>query len=107
MGGTLELRRKVLEVIEGIMSEDRLSTLVSIKCKQQTIRAVRFNIDGTYCLTCGADKKIKLWNPHRELLLKTYVEWCDSMRVVVPPISKTNHVAMRTKVTINKPCDLG
>jgi mitogen-activated protein kinase organizer 1 len=49
-----------------------LSTIVTIKCKQQVVRAVRFNIDGTYCLTCGADKKIKLWNPHRQLLLKTY-----------------------------------
>ncbi|XP_059047583.1 WD repeat domain-containing protein 83 [Achroia grisella] len=53
-----------------VMTE--LTTLTTLKCKQQAIRAVRFNIDGTYCLTCGADKKIKLWNPHRELLLKTY-----------------------------------
>ncbi|CAH0404043.1 unnamed protein product [Chilo suppressalis] len=48
------------------------SAIVTLKCKQQVVRAVRFNVDGTYCLTCGADKKIKLWNPHRELLLKTY-----------------------------------
>ncbi|KAG6459861.1 hypothetical protein O3G_MSEX011652 [Manduca sexta] len=52
------------------MSE--ISVLSTIKCNQQTIRSVRFNVDGTYCLTCGSDKKIKLWNPHRELLLKTY-----------------------------------
>lgn len=49
-----------------------LTTLATIKCKQQVVRAVRFNVDGAYCLTCGADKKIKLWNPHRQLLLKTY-----------------------------------
>lgn len=49
-----------------------LITLATIQCKQQVVRAVRFNVDGTYCLTCGADKKIKLWNPHRQLLLKTY-----------------------------------
>ncbi|XP_013163332.1 PREDICTED: WD repeat domain-containing protein 83 [Papilio xuthus] len=55
-----------------MMTELELSNLVTIKCKQQVIRAVRFNIDGSYCLTCGADKKIKLWNPHRQLLLKTY-----------------------------------
>ncbi|CAK1592383.1 unnamed protein product [Parnassius mnemosyne] len=54
------------------MSEPELSTLVTIKCKQQNIRAVRFNVDGSYCLTCGADKKIKLWNPHKQLHLKTY-----------------------------------
>ncbi|XP_060808284.1 WD repeat domain-containing protein 83 [Amyelois transitella] len=52
------------------MSE--LTSIATLKCKQQVVRAVRFNIDGTYCLTCGADKKIKLWNPHRQLLLKTY-----------------------------------
>ena len=34
--------------------------------------------DGNYCITCGADKTIKLWNPHKledsdsALLLKTY-----------------------------------
>ncbi|XP_026748031.1 WD repeat domain-containing protein 83 isoform X2 [Trichoplusia ni] len=49
-----------------------LTTLATFQCKQQVIRAVRFNVDGTYCLTCGADKKIKLWNPQRQLLLKTY-----------------------------------
>lgn len=49
-----------------------LSTLATLKCKQQVVRAVRFNVDGSYCLTCGADKKIKLWNPRRQLLLKTY-----------------------------------
>lgn len=29
-------------------------------------------VDGEYCLTCGSDKKIKLWNPYKELCLKTY-----------------------------------
>ena len=28
--------------------------------------------DSRYCLTCGSDKSVKLWNPHRELCLKTY-----------------------------------
>lgn len=50
----------------------QLHALSTIHCKQQVVRAVRFNIDGSYCLTCGADKKIKLWNPHKNLLLKTY-----------------------------------
>ncbi|XP_050360292.1 WD repeat domain-containing protein 83 [Nymphalis io] len=55
------------------MSEQsELSKIVTITCKQQVVRAVRFNVDGSYCLTCGADKKIKLWNPHSQLLLKTY-----------------------------------
>ncbi|XP_045489091.1 WD repeat domain-containing protein 83 [Pieris rapae] len=50
----------------------QMEVLSTIHCKQQVVRAVRFNIDGSYCLTCGADKKIKLWNPHNDLLLKTY-----------------------------------
>ena len=29
-------------------------------------------VDGSYCLTCGSDKSIKLWNPHRQILLKSY-----------------------------------
>ncbi|XP_066137815.1 WD repeat domain-containing protein 83 [Euwallacea fornicatus] len=44
----------------------------TIDCNQGGIRAVRFNVDGYYCMTCGSDKKIKLWNPYRKLLLKTY-----------------------------------
>lgn len=32
-----------------------------------------FNVvDGEYCLTCGSDKSVKLWNPYRGALLKTY-----------------------------------
>lgn len=29
-------------------------------------------VDGSYLLTCGSDKKLKLWNPLTGLLLKTY-----------------------------------
>ena len=31
-----------------------------------------FSADGNYCLTCGSDKSIKLWNPLRKLLIKKY-----------------------------------
>nr|XP_033781363.1 WD repeat domain-containing protein 83 [Geotrypetes seraphini] len=44
----------------------------SVECKQGAVRAVRFNVDGNYCLTCGSDKSLKLWNPHKGTLLKTY-----------------------------------
>lgn len=57
---------------EGPIEKPELSTIETLSCKQQVVRAVRFNIDGAYCLTCGADKKIKLWNPYSKLLLKTY-----------------------------------
>ncbi|CAI8047078.1 WD repeat domain-containing protein 83 [Geodia barretti] len=36
------------------------------------VRAVRFNRIGRYCLTSGSDKTVRLWNPHRGLLIKTY-----------------------------------
>lgn len=49
-----------------------LQCLNTIDCNQGAVRAVRFNVDGSYCLTCGSDKKIKLWNPYKKLLLKTY-----------------------------------
>lgn len=39
---------------------------------QGPVRNVRFNADGNYCMTCGSDKLVKLWNPHRGKLLKTY-----------------------------------
>ncbi|XP_013396649.1 WD repeat domain-containing protein 83 [Lingula anatina] len=44
----------------------------TIDCKQGAVRAVRFNVDGNYCLTCGSDKSIKLWNPHKKALIKVY-----------------------------------
>lgn len=56
------------------MSSDKLPTklISTVECKQGAVRAVRFNIDGNYCLSCGSDKSVKLWNPHRGLLLKAY-----------------------------------
>ncbi|XP_077460734.1 WD repeat domain-containing protein 83 [Stigmatopora argus] len=46
--------------------------LRTIDCKQGPVRAVRFNADGQYLLTCGADKSLKLWSGSRGTLLKTY-----------------------------------
>ncbi|EPB79038.1 WD domain, G-beta repeat protein [Ancylostoma ceylanicum] len=43
-----------------------------IDCRQDAVRAVRYNVDGNYCLTCGSDKTVKLWNPIKGSLLKTY-----------------------------------
>ena len=37
------------------------------------ILAVRFNKDGNYCLTCGQDRLIKLWNPNKQLVVKSYI----------------------------------
>lgn len=43
-----------------------------IDCQQGAVRAVRFNKDGNYCITCGNDKTVKLWNPYKQLKLQTY-----------------------------------
>ncbi|XP_031116084.1 WD repeat domain-containing protein 83 [Ipomoea triloba] len=36
------------------------------------VLAVRFNSNGEYCLSCGRDRTIRLWNPHRGIQIKTY-----------------------------------
>ncbi|TYZ58564.1 hypothetical protein PybrP1_007282 [[Pythium] brassicae (nom. inval.)] len=44
------------------------------------VNAVRFNAKGSYVMTCGQDRSVRLWNPHRDglvapgeaLLVKTY-----------------------------------
>ena len=36
------------------------------------MRAVRFSVDGNYCMTAGQDKNVKLWNPNKGRSLKTY-----------------------------------
>ncbi|KAK9798539.1 hypothetical protein WJX73_000934 [Symbiochloris irregularis] len=36
------------------------------------VYAVRFNTTGTYCLTGGKDRTIRLWNPHKGVHIKTY-----------------------------------
>nr|XP_042913128.1 WD repeat domain-containing protein 83-like [Parasteatoda tepidariorum] len=42
-------------------------------CKQGAVRTIRFNFDGNYCITGGSDESIKLWNPFKSSLLKTYM----------------------------------
>ncbi|XP_060065210.1 WD repeat domain-containing protein 83-like [Ylistrum balloti] len=55
------------------MGEELPEKLISaVNCKQGAVRAVRFNVGGDYCLTCGSDKSVRLWNPHRGIALKTY-----------------------------------
>lgn len=59
--------------------EFNLECLKTIDTKHGAVRAVRFNVDGSYCLTCGADRKLKLWNPHKALPLKTYSGHADEV----------------------------
>ncbi|KAI6180804.1 WD-REPEATS-REGION domain-containing protein [Aphelenchoides besseyi] len=46
--------------------------LNSFDCNQGAVRAVRFNVDGNYCITSGSDKTVALWNPLRQIHLKSY-----------------------------------
>uniref|UniRef100_A0A915EJN0 WD repeat domain-containing protein 83 n=1 Tax=Ditylenchus dipsaci TaxID=166011 RepID=A0A915EJN0_9BILA len=46
--------------------------LRSFNCEQSAVRSVRFNVDGNYCITGGSDKSVKLWNPFRPVMLKSY-----------------------------------
>ena len=34
--------------------------------------SVKFNANGEYCLSCGEDKKVYLWNPHKGILVNKY-----------------------------------
>ncbi|XP_044020247.1 WD repeat domain-containing protein 83 [Aphidius gifuensis] len=70
-----------------------------IECNQGGVRAVRFSVDGSYCVTCGSNRTIKLWNPHRHALLKTYFGHgdevldactaCDSSQIVSCGVDKS------------------
>ena len=44
----------------------------SFNCDQGAIRKVHFNKDGGYCITAGANKTLKLWNPRKGLLLQQF-----------------------------------
>lgn len=46
------------------------------------VLAVRFNADGNYCLSCGRDRTLRLWNPHRAIPIKTYKAHARDVRDV-------------------------
>lgn len=52
--------------------EVKTEPIIRIDCKQGLIRAVRFNADGQYAMTCGSDRTIKLWRPNKLMQLKCY-----------------------------------
>jgi len=40
--------------------------------KQRSVLAVRWNADGHYCLSCGKDSTVKLWNPTKGMLVAVF-----------------------------------
>lgn len=44
----------------------------SLKGHEGPVLCCRFNTNGGYCLTGGQDRCIKLWNPHKGTLVKSY-----------------------------------
>ena len=45
----------------------------SIDCLQGAVRAVRYNVDGDYILTCGSNKTVKLWNAKTRVSILHYI----------------------------------
>lgn len=43
-----------------------------LKGHEGAVLAVRFNKDGKYCLSCGKDRSLRLWNPIKGIHIKTY-----------------------------------
>ncbi|XP_033228363.1 WD repeat domain-containing protein 83 [Belonocnema kinseyi] len=70
-----------------------------IDCQQGAVRSVRFSVDGAYCVTCGSNRRIKLWNPYKGTHLKTYSGHgdevmdaqasCDSSQIVSCGLDKS------------------
>uniref|UniRef100_A0A2C9UY57 Uncharacterized protein n=1 Tax=Manihot esculenta TaxID=3983 RepID=A0A2C9UY57_MANES len=50
----------------------RRKEVTMLRGHEGAILAARFNGDGNYCLSCGKDRTIHLWNPHRGIHIKTY-----------------------------------
>ncbi|KAI6232697.1 VID27 domain-containing protein [Aphelenchoides fujianensis] len=49
--------------------------LHSFECNQAAVRAVRFNVDGNYCITCGGDKTVAL---RTEAAAARFLDACGS-----------------------------
>jgi WD40 repeat protein len=54
----------------------------SLSGHEGAVLAVRFNRDGNYCLSCGKDRTLRLWNPHTGAHVKTYKSHAREVRDV-------------------------
>lgn len=46
--------------------------LSELKGHDGAVNAIRFSADGAYCMSCGEDRSVKLWNPSTGLLINSY-----------------------------------
>ncbi|QDZ20506.1 WD40 repeat domain-containing protein [Chloropicon primus] len=55
-----------------IVAEER-GPRYSLIGHEGAVRCIEFNEGGTYCLTGGSDRSVRLWNPKRGALVNTYM----------------------------------
>jgi WD40 repeat protein len=69
---------KILEILKRrVVSKilnNSMELLISKDCQQGALRAVRYNVDGDYILTCGSNKTVKLWNAKTLVIIVTIFE---------------------------------
>eukprot|EP01132_Coremiostelium_polycephalum_P004785 gene4785-5968_t len=51
---------------------DTFQCIKTLSSHQGSVLSVRYNVDGSYCMTGSQDKTIKLWNPTKGLLVHTF-----------------------------------
>lgn len=68
MCGTLKTIATMTSAAAGLPSKEA----AVLKGHEGAVLAVRFNKDGKYCLSCGKDRSLRLWNPHKGIHIKTY-----------------------------------
>jgi len=59
-----------------------------LKAHEGPVLCSRFNTNGSYVLTGGQDRTIRLWNPHKGTLIKTYTGHSQGVHGLV--VSKDN-----------------
>eukprot|EP00911_Craspedida_sp_UC1_P000677 UC1_evm5s517 len=58
-------------------------SLSASSAHQKSATCVRFNRNGAYCVTGGRDRLLRLWNPHTQVLVKTYKGHSDDVNDAV------------------------
>lgn len=56
-----------------MLAEKACFRVISSRKRISTSLKTHILVDGHYCMSCGSDKSLKLWNPYKAILLKTYM----------------------------------